>query len=505
MRTKKTVINMFSDIIPFFVMGLLGFIKIRVFIDYLGYEFYGFTQLFTQIFSYLNIAEAGFGVAIVYALYIPLVEKNREKINRLLSGAKIIFRRIGILIIVVGLILSFFVDLIIKNNPLTPFYTQVAFIIFLITSTGNYFIFAPRFLLQADQNKYIINLVTNLMRILQILIEIILLMLGFDLIIIFISYFVIMIITNIIINRLAYKKYEWINTNTKADMSTFANTKHVLMHNVGSIIALNTDNIIISAFIGVDVVAIYAYYNYIAQFIISITTRIINSTQESFGNLFASSKEKEQSMDTFWEMNSLLFYMASVIFTVTYISMNDFISLWVGEKFLVSQFTVLLFCIIFFYRIVRGTCNVIVNGIGAFKDTKWQSLFEGLLNLTLSIILVQRYHINGVLFATIISYLVTGFWFVPNYVFNKVFNKSSILYYRNYFVNVVLLIVVLLVAKEFSDFIGLYKNNVNLVYWFVDSVIFTPIISIIFFVIYYTVYKPFRLLVNRIIYLIKKK
>ena len=83
------------------------------------------------------------------------------------------------------------------------------------------------------------------------------------------------------------------------------------------------------------------------------------------------------------------------------------------------------FCIVFFYRIVRGTSMVIVNGIGAFKGTKWQSLFEGLLNLILSIILVQKYSINGVLISTIIAYLLTGFWFVPNYIFQKVFHTDK--------------------------------------------------------------------------------
>lgn len=503
MRTQKTIRNMLSDIIPFFIMGILGFVKIPIFIDYLGKEYYGFTQLFNQIFNYLNLAEAGFGTSIVFALYSPIADKNRHKINELLSGARIIFRRIGIIILILGFVLSFFVHYLVKNNPMSPLYTQMAFFLFLLTGIGNYFAYAPRFLLQADQNKYMTNLITNIMRIVQILVEIVLLILGVDLIGIFIWYFFNMILTNRIINYFAYKSYPWMDLKSRPDLSTVANTKHVFMQKMATIIASNTDNIVLSAFVGVNVVAIYASYNYIAQFIISITNKIINSTQESFGNFFAS-KEREEGLSTFWEMNSFLFYMASIIFTVTYLSINDFISLWVGSEMLVSQFTVLLFCMVFFYRIVRGTGSVIINGIGAFKETKWQSLFEAIINLSLSLLLVSKFSIDGVLFATIVSYALTGFWFIPKYIFNKVFHKSSKSYFINYGVNVLIMVFVLYLGNLFCAYVGFYQNTTSSMRWFIETGIFTLLVSAVYFAIYYCCYGHFRLLVKRLLTIVKR-
>ncbi|WP_113921735.1 lipopolysaccharide biosynthesis protein [Alkalibaculum bacchi] len=503
MRTQKTIRNMLSDIIPFFIMGILGFVKIPIFIDYLGQGYYGFTQIFNQIFNYLNLAEAGFGTSIVFALYSPIADRNRDKINKLLSGAKIIFRRIGIIILTAGLILSFFVDYLIKKNPMSPLYTQIAFVLFLLTGIGNYFAYAPRFLLQADQNKYMTNLVTNIMRIVQILVEIVLLILGIDLIGIFIWYFINMILTNIIINYFAYKSYPWMDLKQEPDMSTVDNTKHVFMQKIATIIASNTDNIVLSAFVGVDVVAIYASYNYIAQFIISITNKIINSTQESFGNFFAS-KEKKEGLSTFWEMNSFLFYMASIVFTVTYLSINNLIRLWVGSKMLVSQFTVLLFCMVFFYRIVRGTGSVIINGIGAFKETKWQSLFEAIINLSLSLLLVGKFSIDGVLFATIASYTLTGFWFIPNYIFKNVFYRSSKSYFINYGMNVLIMVIVLYLGNVFCSYVGFYEDTTSIMRWFIETTIFTLLVSIVYFVIYYCCYRHFRLLVKRLLTIVKR-
>ena len=499
MRTKKTLLNMVSESIPLIVMGLLGFIKIRIFLDYLGDEFYGISQLFNQIFNYLNLAEAGFGTAIVYALYKPIVENNREAINRILSGARLIFKRIGIAILIIGGILSFFMDYLIKDNSAVT-YTQILFIIYLITSTLNYFVFAPRFMLQADQNKYVINWVVNSIRIIQILTEIVLLMNGFDLTVIYISYLIFMIANNAIINKLAYKRYPWIDIHKEEpDLSTYSNTRHVLMHKIGNIIALNTDNIVLSVFIGSKMVAIYSSYNYVIQFIISITTRVINASQESFGNFFVL-KDKKEGLNTYWEMNALLFFIGSVLFTVTYTSILDFIRLYLHrESYIVDNSTVLLFCIVFFIQIIRGTYIVIVNGIGAFKETKWQALFEGIINVVLSVILVVPFNINGVLLATVISYLLTGFWFVPGYVFKNIFNKSVFFYYGNFFINIIILSVVLLITHEMLPLVGLYQNNHNLFDWVVDSTIFTSSVSIVYFIIYFILFKHFRQFVQRII------
>lgn len=504
MRTKKTILNMISDTVPFIIMAVLGFMKIRAYNYYLGQEFYGLNQLFLQVFSYLNLAEAGFGAAIVYALYKPVSDDNKEKINRILSGARIIFKRIGIVILMVGFILSFFMDYLIKDNPTSTLYTQILFIIYLITSTGNYFVFAPRFMLQADQNKYLINWANNIIRILQIVTEIILLILGFDLMVIFISYFIYMIIANVIINKITYKNYPWISVYEKPDFSTYGNTKHVFMHRIGSSIALGTDNIILAAFMGLQMVAVYSTYNYVIQFIISITGKIINSAQESFGNFFIN-KDKTEGINTYWEMNAFLFFMGGILFTVTSISINDFIYLWMGSELLVSNITALLFCIIFYYRIVRGSSIVIVNGIGAFKETKWQALFEGLINLCLSILLINKYGMNGILAATIISYLVTGFWFVPNYIFNNVFNQSVSKYYLNYALNVIILVVINILSHKVFTIIGFYKDNENLLQWIFDSIWVTIIVALVYFCIYFVFFKHFRMFISRFTNVYKKR
>jgi len=167
-----------------------------------------------------------------------------------------------------------------------------------------------------------------------------------------------------------------------------------------------------------------------------------------------------------------------------------------------NQLTVFLFCVIIYYQVVRGATNVIINGIGAFKETKWQSLMEGLFNVGLSIALAKPYGINGVLFATVLSHLLIGFWYVPVYVFRHVFKNSPWLYYKKYLLNVLILVTFIILGEVFCQITGIYQNTESLVSWFKDTLIFASIVTITYFAIYFVSYRSFRDLVSRFLRLL---
>ena len=135
--------------------------------------------------------------------------------------------------------------------------------------------------------------------------------------------------------------------------------------------------------------------------------------------------------------------------------------------------------------------------------SKWQSLFEAIINLSLSLLLVGKFSIDGVLFATIASYVLTGFWFIPNYIFKNVFHKSAKSYFINYGINVLIMVIVLYLGDVFCSYVGFYEDTISTMRWFIETTIFTLLVSIVYFVIYYCCYKHFRLLVKRLVTILK--
>ena len=73
MRTKKIALNLISDILPYIFIGIVGLIKVNVLIHYIGDVGNGYYQLINQIITYVFLAQAGFGEAVIYKLYKPFV------------------------------------------------------------------------------------------------------------------------------------------------------------------------------------------------------------------------------------------------------------------------------------------------------------------------------------------------------------------------------------------------------------------------------------------------
>ena len=99
MRTKKIFLNMICDILPYLLIGVVGIIKMDVLIKYIGDVGNGYYQTINQIISYVFLAQAGFSDAVIYSLYKPFAEKNKDDINAIYGGARKVFRIIGFIIL----------------------------------------------------------------------------------------------------------------------------------------------------------------------------------------------------------------------------------------------------------------------------------------------------------------------------------------------------------------------------------------------------------------------
>ena len=86
---------------------VLSLISTRLFVQYIGIEIKGISGIISNMLSLLQLAEMGIGAAIVYALYKPLAENDIESVKSLMAFYKKSYRAIGILILFIGIIVSF--------------------------------------------------------------------------------------------------------------------------------------------------------------------------------------------------------------------------------------------------------------------------------------------------------------------------------------------------------------------------------------------------------------
>ena len=75
-RKTQTIKNVLSYLIPYFIIAILGFVKLKYLLSGLGVEIYALNQLFIQIFAYISILEGGIGVLITQAYYKYFADEN---------------------------------------------------------------------------------------------------------------------------------------------------------------------------------------------------------------------------------------------------------------------------------------------------------------------------------------------------------------------------------------------------------------------------------------------
>lgn len=489
MRTKRSVNNIISTIVFNIIVGILGFLKARVFIYGLTDDIYSLNQLFCQIFSYIAIADLGLGLILNQRLYKAFAKDDKEEINRIYSTSKKFYQIIGIFMFGIAFILSFFVQYLTKAD-ISFNYLQIIFLVFMIRNVIEYFFIAPRLVLEADQQYYKANYLIKGSKILETIIEIALVLLGVNYLIILIPGIFLTILMCILVNKKIYKMYPWLNGADKFNKKYLSGTKNVIWQKIAGLLDSNTDIILISSFISPLSVIIYTSYNYVTKFIIDTIYIIGSAITPSFANLLLKDNA-EKSYETSNEINIFFLFIASFVFIMLYGFLNSLIKFWVGDRYVANNFTLFLFCLIAFQKIAERVIVLTINSKALFKETKVSVILEALINLVISVLLINKLGIVGVLLGTIISRFITTFIQQPIYIYKNVFKKSCLKYYFEY-------IGVLAITMIFILGFNLLNLQINTVLQWIALVIGYAIgISIILGIIYYILFKSFRSLIKR--------
>jgi len=411
MRTKKIFLNMICEIIPYLLIGIVGLIKVNFLIKYIGDVGNGYYQTINQIISYVFLAQIGFGDAVIYSLYKEFAENDKRDINRIYTGSRKIFKKIGYIILAIIFVVSLFLYLF---YGFEDGYRNTALLCFIVISCSyliSYFGKGQTYLaiLSSSQNKYIYSLVFNGIKLLC------------DISIIAVCYkfgtlesvaiviLIAKILEEIILRIVMNKKFPWLHDVKRENTSMFSMTTDLAGAQIGNLVLNNVDSIIIFAMLGSISVSIYTTYIFITRYLNEISTKVELSVVNSFGNVFANNEENKV-YPLFKEL-FVLFIVLSLSMCITFIlGIRGFVNLWIGkEEYLVTYFTVILFGFILFLRIITLPLLSLIKAHGLFKDNRNHIFISAGVNIILSLILVKPYGLNGLLIGTFIAFLVNLF------------------------------------------------------------------------------------------------
>lgn len=418
---KDLQLNLFTTL----GTGILSFVVNKYFMVYMGLNTLGLMKLFTQMIAYLSLVDLGISNAASYALYKPLLDKNIDRISLIISTIDSFYKKIAIIIVLIGILTSFSLPYFIKIDSY-GIKIYLYWMLYVLNTSISYIFAKYSILFTANQEYRFVRKVQGIGKIIFQIFQI----LSLIKIQSFLFFILIMILENLynyyFYNKHYKNKYIYIKIVKERDKKIIKDMKNIFWHKLGTLVIHNTDYIILSKFISLSIVGIYSSYLIVYQMLMTIINILTSVLTPKIGVFIV--KKNENRIYEYWrELYSIYVFIATVLIICTYNLILPFINLWLGDKFILSKLTVVLILINLFINLIRGITDLFKNSCGFFEDIYVPAL-ESIINLIFSLILVQKIGLNGVIIGTVISNVTIILLLKPILVFKKCFAKNAIEY-----------------------------------------------------------------------------
>ena len=485
MRVKNSIKNTTAAIVSNILTILIGLVAQAVFIKILGTEYLGINGLFTNIISMLGIVELGIGSAIVYNLYKPIANKDYETIKSLMNFYKKAYHIIALVVFIIGISIIPFLGYFIGKVTI-DININLVYILFIIDIVCSYLLTYKRSLLYADQKNYIVNIIHMIYLVILNISQLLFLYITKNYYLYLAIKIIMRILENIIITIIVNKKYQYIKENNikkldkKIEKDIFKKVKALFFHKIGSFIVLGTDNLIISRYLGIVTVGLYSNYYMIINALNTLFNQALTALTPSVGNLLVEKKTKK-NFEVFRKVRFINFWIATFTSVALLIIMNSFITIWIGEAYLLSNLVLITLVINFFMTMMRNSYSTFKEAAGIFHEDRYVPIIESFVNIVASIILLKYFGLAGVFMGTIISGLILWCYSYPRFVYKKLFCRSYLSYIKETISYIILFILILIISYKISNIYTFYNIWVQLLYNIIVSLIIPNIILLIIF------------------------
>ncbi len=476
MRRSRSIRNIITSIGSQTIVVLFGLVLPRLFITSFGSEVNGLLSSITNVFVYINLLEAGLGLASIQALYAPLANHEQNKVDSILAATARSYRRVGIYVLACVLSVALIYPLIVESS-INYCTIVVLFLLQGSVTVLDYFLQAKnRILLQAEAKSYVITNINMTISIATSTCKILLIFLHFDIIAIQLSFAFISMLKILLFQRYMHKQYKHLNKNAEPDFGSISDRKYSFVHNAVFMISANIDILILTVMTNLKVVSVYAVYKIIYQGVKMIPSALQNGVNASFGQLYADNKERFTEMYASFEVMYTIITFS--LFTVACILTKPFLMLYTAG---VTDIEYIIYGLPIFFTAsellneMRSLSTKVIHYAGHFKQTMKPAIIEIIINCLLSVLFVKFAGIIGVVLATVIASLYRVIAYTQ-YTNKYLLNRDVKITYRRWTVNSIVAACIIFLSSNIPLEIGNYFMFV------VYAVVGTVIVSLMFFV-----------------------
>lgn len=408
---KKLFVNMSASVLYQLTAIICGFIVPRLILQNYGSEVNGLVSAITQYLTIIAFLEFGVGAVVQSALYHPLAQKDYEKVSQIMYSGNHFFRKIALILVVYVIALIGLSPYLINGNFGWLYTGLLIFSISISYFAQYYFGIMDGLLLQADQRGYIIYITQIITLVINTIVCIIEIRMGFSIQTVKLTTSIIFL-SRPLIQRIYIRRYYAINRHPQIEEEPIKQKWNGLAQHIAAIILDDTDTIVLSIFSTLSNVSIYSVYYLVIKGVKTLFLSCSTSIQAVLGERIAKG-EREKIKIFFGSVEFALHTVITVIFTCVALLIVPFVRVYTsGVNDVNYEQPLFAFLLVLAHasHCLRTPYNIAILAAGHFKQTQKNYIVASVLNIVISVLTVYKFGLIGVAIGTLVAMVYQTIW-----------------------------------------------------------------------------------------------
>lgn len=386
----------------------------------LGDEAFGLWVLVFAITGYYGLFDFGIRSSVIrYVARFTAIDK-KEELNKLVSTTLFSYACVGLLLLTITGVASFFVGSIFKVHSEHVRTTRILFLMVGGSLSLGFPLAVFGGMLEGLQKFYLLNLINIVNTLLRAILVVLVLNWGYGLLTVA-AVTVIFPIINGLVNaynalRLTRAQISFQHVSKATYREVISYSSGVFLVSLATKLRFKTDAIIIGTFLSSAAVAHFAIGSRLVDY--------ANDTVSSLAQIFVPMSSQSQARGDVRQLQKMFVAgnrgCALIIFPITVVFLilgKSIIEVWMGAKYIATSYPVLVVLIIpSTLMLAQATSGRMLYGMAKHRTWSRIVLIEGAANIILSVVLVQRFGILGDAFGTAIPLTFTMLYFLPRHL-----------------------------------------------------------------------------------------
>ena len=407
---KRIFRNVGANILLQIVLMISGLIIPRYILAIYGSEMNGLVSSISQFITYAALIETGIGDAAVIALYKPIAENDTKEIGSILTASKKLYFKSGCIYLAVIVTLALIYPILMPPQFGYGFTALMVLCIGALNAIDYFILGKYKVFLVADQKYYVLNVIRTFATIILTIVSV--LLLYNNVAVLPVKFFAVLVHLGEAILICIYMRIKYSQLNYHSNGTVKIGQRwNTLIFQICATITYNTDIVVLTLFLpgrSLKEISVYTVYNMVFSMLTNLAASLTTGISASFGNLYAR-KENGKLVQLFGLYELFYFIVLFISCTCFAVLIVPFVSCYtkgVQDADYIRYGVGLLFAANGLSALVKDVSGMINMAVGRLERSRKFAIEEAVVNIAVSLLLVRKYGIVGVLIGTLVSHVL---------------------------------------------------------------------------------------------------